>query len=210
MSNIYNTPKDFNPGDPEYLRAEAIEKDKHRGEPDLPLDLPLRGEILLSSSIANMLIGHINFFLQPTETADTLTDIETILTKFKNSLETLRIENKSNDYHFAHELSFLWHAIKMHTAELLPLKKSPVYIESLDMLIQKINLFPKNTDHSLGYYLSEYAGEKWLPFPFIDILNILHEEAILKKSGDTLHDWSLAISAILSTGFTDSKNRPLA
>lgn len=203
MSNIYNNPKDFNPGDPEYLRAEAIGKNKQHEDPIRPIDLPLRGEILLSSNVVNMLISQINFFLESEETTENLTDIETILTKFKNLLELLRIENKSGDYHFAQELSNLWHAIKKHTAELLPLKKSPAYIESLQILIQKMNLFPKNSDHSLGYYLSEYAGEKWLPFPFIDILSALHEEAIVKKSHDTLHDWSLAITAILATGFPD-------
>lgn len=211
MSNIYNTPKDFNPGDPEYLRVEAVGKDKHPEEPPTPINLPLKAEILLSSNIVNGLINQINFFLEHQESHETPTDIQTILKRFKNLLELLRVENKSEDYHFAQNLSDLWHAIKMHTANLLPLKKRPPYVESLDLLVQKINLFPKQSDHSLGYYLSQYAGEKWLLFPFIDILNSLHEEAILKKSNDTLYDWSLAIEAILSTGFINpsiSENPP--
>lgn len=199
MSNIYNSPKDFNPGDPEYLRTEAISKDKQREEPMPPLDLPLRGELILFSSVSELLIDQINMFLKKPKEAEDLNDIQIVLTRFKSFLDQLKDLNTSEDYRFAQSLSELWHAIKKHIAELIPLKKKPIYIESLDLLVKKINSYPKNTDHSLGYYLSEYAGEKWLPFPFIDILNTLHEEAIAKKSSGSLHDWTLAITTILST-----------
>ena len=66
------------------------------------------------------------------------------------------------------------------------------------MLIEEMRLYPLGADHTLGYYLSEYVGQEWLPFPFIDILSTLHKE-YQENASSILGGWISLLDALVSS-----------
>lgn len=95
------------------------------------------------------------------------------LTQLKNSLYEVSKTN-SPDEKTIYELSTSWKNIitdcynieALHTGDFEALSK-------VKKIIEHIQGFPPNDEHSLGYYLSEYLGGDWLPMPFREILNNL-------------------------------------
>jgi hypothetical protein len=65
-------------------------------------------------------------------------------------------------------------------------------------LIDAIQHYPERQQHSLGYYLSEYAGQKWLPFPYMEMIQKIHAEHLKNPTESALAQWTHRIDRLLS------------
>lgn len=95
--------------------------------------------------------------------------------KFHHLLETLKKLDQTDNPHFAQELSEAWHVLTSATPG-----------TPLDELIELANDYPSGDTQSLGFYLTHYAGDHWLPFPFLEILKKLHQGYVLRKTRSEL------------------------
>ena len=107
---------------------------------------------------------------------------------FKTAIETLQNKDKSQDGPFLNHLSELWHQLKDDE------KKFP----ALQSLIESIQTYPPGQDHTLGYYLTEYVGQKWLPFPLMEMVLNLHVQHKKSPLNSTLAGWIQQIDSLLA------------
>lgn len=91
--------------------------------------------------------------------------LEQYLMEFKKSLTILTVEDQSQNQEYVFHLSNVWHALleNLNLVEFLERKKSPL-IARVKVLIQAIRAYPPNEEHSLGFYMTEYA-ERLAPVP---------------------------------------------
>jgi hypothetical protein len=125
------------------------------------------------------------------------------LKAFRSLLLELQEQDLSHQIDFASKLSYAWHAFADHLSlTLRHNRKLPFYQEG-SLLVESILHYPPDGEYSLGYYLSQYAGEKWIPFPFMNILQALHEEHASDPKGSHLEVWTQTISNLIEI-FTKS------
>ncbi|HNA61985.1 MAG TPA: hypothetical protein PKW79_02795 [Rhabdochlamydiaceae bacterium] len=124
--------------------------------------------------------------------------LEHHLDEFKKSLVILSKEDRSRDQAFVINLSGEWHALleNFNLFEFLERKKSP-HIAKVKNLIEAIQSFPPQQEHSLGYYMTAFAGKDWLPFPFMELLQKLHEDHLKNKEKSQLFLWIASIDKLL-------------
>lgn len=133
-------------------------------------------------------------------------ELTTHLKELKELFEKLKAKDLSQNIQFCETLSRLWHAIKKEL-DLVKKAKSSTLIDlkKLDALLKEIGLYPAGTEHSLGYYLTQYTGEKWLPLPFMEILASLHTQFVEKKEGNELGSWTFQLGSLLDK-ITEGRN----
>jgi len=124
--------------------------------------------------------------------------LEHHLDEFKKSLVVLSKEDRSRDQAFVINLSGEWHALleNFNLFEFLERKKSPL-IAKVKNLIEAIQSFPPQQEHSIGYYMTAFAGKDWLPFPFMELLQKLHEDHLKNKEKSQLFLWIASIDKLL-------------
>lgn len=110
------------------------------------------------------------------------------LVSLKKAFEMLEKEDLSEDIQFLNQLSKIWQALLE-----MSLKKDEV-----KTLVQKIQNYPEHEKHTLGYYLSEYAGQKWIPFPYMDLIQKIHSEHQKNPEGSAITEWTQLIDQLLS------------
>lgn len=103
---------------------------------------------------------------------------------FKEALIKLKQEDLSQNIYFLKELSKSWHDITHHFAILYPNKNSTIY-QKIHHLMGLINSYPEGEENTMGFYLSHFAGQDWIPFPYMEILQNLHQE----KNNTHLENW---------------------
>lgn len=174
------------PQDPyERYRIEGIQKDPPHSSDKEPEDPKQKKPTLLVYII--QLIRRLFQLLDAPITRKTPTAARTHLRLFKASLETLQREDRSQDGPFLSHLSELWHEL-LDDAELFP---------SLKPWIGAIQTYPAGQEHSLGYYLTEFVGQKWLPFPFMEMILKLHLQHKRNPLNSTLTQWTRQIDSLL-------------
>ena len=116
------------------------------------------------------------------------------LKRIKKCFQTLMEEDKSQDVNFLSHLANVWlkfiddyYVIKIHNKE---------FFQKIHSFVNEVSHFPEGAEYSLGYYLSEFAGFKWIPFPYMEILKNLHEQYVDDSEGSILKKWSLLIENI--------------
>jgi hypothetical protein len=126
-------------------------------------------------------------------------ELELELSAFKNVLAILTKKDVSRDPDYAQHLSQVWHQLleSANLIEFLERKKTDVLIQ-LKTLIETFNHYPAKQEHSLGYYMTEFAGKEWLPFPFMEQLHLLYEDYVSHKKESQLFHWISSIDLILS------------
>ena len=119
---------------------------------------------------------------------------------FRKLLATLAGEDLSHHPDFNQQLVRVWHTL-LDDCNSSPLKIpfSWDIIDKLNFFIAQIKNFPIGSEHSLGYYFSLHAGDHWIPFPFMDLLQQLHQEFLSSPSTSTLRHWIVLLDEILLT-----------
>lgn len=121
------------------------------------------------------------------------------LTAFKAVLEELANIDKSHDPDFTQRMSLLWQNLYENCIGV-----DPKAIEGDKLAMQILNFvneikdFPPGEDFTLGYYLSEHAGQDWIPFPFMSLLFQLHEAYSVNPDSQLAH-WIYALSEIIGS-----------
>jgi hypothetical protein len=114
----------------------------------------------------------------------------------KSALELLMERDYSQESSFLQELAKLWHQLLKDAAELN--KNSPPYTH-LRALIRELQHYPGHQEHSLAYYLSEYAGQQWLPFPYIEMIKQLHLQHKNAPKTSMLTKWRESLEELISS-----------
>jgi hypothetical protein len=125
--------------------------------------------------------------------------LEHHLIEFKKSLVVLTQEDQSQNQEYVFHLSDVWHALleNLNLVEFLERKKSPL-IAHIKTFIETIRSYPPKEEHSLGFYMTEFAGKDWLPFPFMELLHKLHDDFHKNKEKSQLSQWIASIDLILA------------
>ena len=200
MSNIYNNSPEFDKSDPENIRIKEILADKETRTIHFK-QVRFLSDMLARLHIQELLQELVSGYLEKKGKRLALSEInvEALIKEFSSKFEILAEHNESQNYKFVQSMSDLWHQIIHHINQMDLLMQPPQYLEPLKSVMKQIFQYPQNADHSFGYYLNEYAGAKWLPFPFMDLMNKLHEDAIVHGHRSTLSDWRRSLLLILDS-----------
>jgi hypothetical protein len=198
-NNIFTTVPIYDPSDPQNLKVQKIEATKERNEFITFKDLLIPRKLIIQAYLFQLLKNHLKRNLVGENSNSKISDehLVSILCNLRTLLDRLKKENLSESAPFALELSSCWLAF-LHAKEIeaINLRKGSK-IEKIEELFRMIQSFPKNSDHKLGYYLSQYTGNRWLPFPFMEILKNLHEEALIEQGKSSLHQWTSTLNEIV-------------
>ncbi len=130
----------------------------------------------------------------------------TALEKMRSLILMLMIQDHSRNICYAKELSQTWHQIVEYFTPFAINKTDSTGIKSfVEKFIADIKAYPEKADHPLGYYLQKYAGENWLPVPFISILKNLHNEHVKNGDKSRLNAWFLQLSQLID--YSTSKKK---
>lgn len=188
MSNI---PPNINPFDPlsgRQVRVSEVQGDKHSKEKALPHHPNAKSSAIIEFLCLQLMQKSMQDLRKKRGKSALLSADETVgsaLEKLRGLFTTLSDRDCSEDALFVTDLSRQWHILLRHTPFLIDSQKR----KGAEELMNKLNMYPKNAPKRLGFYLKNYAGEKWLPFPLIEILKALYEEAQLRKEKSTLASW---------------------
>jgi hypothetical protein len=105
-------------------------------------------------------------------------DIVTDLKTFCDLLHQLIQMDVSDHAPFVQNLAAAWHRLlkDIRTLEILE-KKETEFLKRIKSTLNLIRSYPPSSDHPLGFYLEQSPGQQWLPFPLIELLRTLHENA---------------------------------
>ncbi|MDJ0651406.1 MAG: hypothetical protein QNJ27_00075 [Simkaniaceae bacterium] len=122
------------------------------------------------------------------------------LKKFKVLLGMIQDLDQSENSGFCQQLSEAWvcllQDVQMYSSSK---KKQGIDVKQLSLLTTAIDHHPQNEQHKLGYYLSHYAGENWLPIPFRDILKGLYCDHVVNQKNSILSQWVQMIEDLLQS-----------
>ncbi len=188
-NNIFSTIPSYDASDPENLKTQEVGKNKDQGEEILFKNLLLKREWVIQGYLLQLLASRLEKVLdkEKIEASVTETVIYQALNQMRVLLNTLKRKNLSESDSFALELSHCWIAL-LQTRN-----------EKIKLFREKLQSYPTGLDHTLGRYLSQYAGDSWLPFPFMEILKALHEDAVIHQEKSTLHEWTSTLTEIIDT-----------
>jgi hypothetical protein len=121
---------------------------------------------------------------------------------FKQQLVILSLEDQSHNPDYTQHLSDLWHSILEDCNSLSLSPDTSEILTKVKFFISQVQNFPLGADHTLGYYFTEYAGKDWIPFPFMELLQQLHEEYNASPVISVLNNWLSLLNEILAlSGF---------
>ncbi len=118
----------------------------------------------------------------------------------KNLFQILMDSNQSDSGKFCGELSKAWHQL-LQGVQVLERTRRRAFVnpEKLKTLLGEIDNYPPNEEHKLGFYLSKYAGEEWLPLPFRQILKHLFTDHRLNGENSVLSKWVDGFTQLLQS-----------
>lgn len=121
---------------------------------------------------------------------------------FRKMLIILSTEDESHNPEFTQNLSELWHNLLDDCNSLAYSdRSSSAVLTKLNFFLTQVQNYPPGADHTLGYYFTEYAGKEWIPFPFMELLQALHEDFKANPSESVLFNWiSLLNDILVSSG----------
>ena len=122
------------------------------------------------------------------------------LALFGRMLDRISKSDQSYNPDFIRKMSKCWHSVIQDYYYLQSLDAKDFFKPGdMDRLIEKMNSYPENQEHSFGYYLTEYVGEKWLPFPFMECLQKIYEEHQANPNKSFLQSLIVQIHQILAS-----------
>jgi hypothetical protein len=109
------------------------------------------------------------------------------LKELKKSLERLTKENASQDIDYLEHLANVWMQFLDDFAA-FP-KDNKILYAKIKSFVDCVMAYPEKTEYSLGYYLSEFAGFEWIPFPYMEILQNLFLQYQKSPKDSILQEW---------------------
>lgn len=134
----------------------------------------------------------VDFVLQKRHSSKEIAAYEHLLS-LKAIFETLKMEDRSQDTALLEKLSQIWRHLLEDCLHL----EAELANSLMKKLVKKIQDFPEGQTHTFGYYLSEYIDEKWIPFPYMELIQTIHLEHEKDPPSSSLSQWSSLIDEIL-------------
>ena|SRR3990167_7501770 len=120
------------------------------------------------------------------------------LKSLQELLQSLKKIDQSENSQFYQQLSEIWHEL-VDQVEIFARTRIATHVDinKVKTLITDISYYPLNEDHKLGYYLTQYAGESWLPIPLIQIIKNLRKDYLSHKKASVLEKWMELLREII-------------
>ncbi len=186
----------------EEIRISEIEKDKKEKAPPYTGLPASESKPLIFGSLIACFKKIFNSFFPKGKSSLLFFDLQQTLedvAALKKQLQVLSETDQSHNPEYTQQLAELWHNLLDDCNSILTARENqPDNLLNLKIFIDEINHYPSGQDHSLGYYFTKYAGKDWIPFPFMEMLQNLHEECALKPQKATLIKWINSLSDILA------------
>ncbi len=168
----------------------------------IPSNKPIYMTIEMKAILIEFLMinNHLKALQKQIDTFNQFSGTNSILFHLRNLkalFNQLQEEDLSQNIEYAFQLSNAWHGVADHFTLMTKSARKGDFYKEGSLLIESISHYPPHDEHSLGYYLFHYAGENWLPFPFMKLIQSLHEEHINDKFGSHLEIWSQSISQLI-------------
>jgi hypothetical protein len=116
------------------------------------------------------------------------------LASLKTAFNTLKREDRSQDVPFLNQMSAIWHHI---LEDSLKIKRSDPLFHVFDHFLQDVQSYPLGEEFSFAYYLTEYTGQEWLPFPYMDLVHKIHQDYQDNPNLSALERWTRKIDELL-------------
>jgi hypothetical protein len=132
-----------------------------------------------------------------------LLTLHSIFIDFQKTLSKLCPEDLSMQMPYLQELSTDWKNLETIIKQILKFKKTQderiaeVVFRSETFMLE-LNQFRANEQFPLAYYLEKQAGQEWIPFPFMRIVQHLHDEFRTIGVHSTLQKWLYEIDALIA------------
>ncbi|MBS0653543.1 MAG: hypothetical protein JSR39_08500 [Verrucomicrobia bacterium] len=187
----------------EEIRISPIEKDKKGKEEPYKGLPPSTAKPLVFGSLVSYFKRFLNMFFGKGRSPLLFFDQRQMLedvAAFKKLLQILSEDDQSHNPEYTQQLSELWHNLLDDCNSILATSEAaPGNLIKLKVFVDEMYHFPPDEDHTLGYYFTEYAGKDWIPFPFMEILQHLHEECGDAPQKATLVKWVETLTDILAS-----------
>ena len=131
---------------------------------------------------------------QHLKTKATPKQIAEYLSLCSQSVEKLTKENVSQDIDYLEHLANVWMQFLDDFAA-FP-KDNKIIYGKIKSFVDDVMAYPEKTEFSLGYYLSEFAGFEWIPFPYMEILQNLFLQYQKSPRDSVLLQWISQIDEI--------------
>lgn len=174
-------------------RVEGVgEKQSEGGQSGQPgEEPPPKKQEGLIAHLAQILQRAVSYFLEQEGNAET--EVRKNLLLLRNAFEALKQGDRSQDIRFLNELARVWNQSLEDSFSYEPGRASERFKE----LVHRILHYPENQAHTLGYYLTEYAGQKWVPFPYMELIQKIHSEYEKNPPSSPLTEWTLLLDDVL-------------
>jgi len=187
----------------ENIRISRVENDKKRPEDPYTELPPPATRPLVFASLVSVLKKIFTTLFNKGHSHELLFNPEQLLESvatFKTLIEILIEEDQSHNLAFTHQLSQVWHKLQDDCNSILAYsEQAPSYALKTKHFLNALSLYPESEEHSFGFYLTHFAGEDWTPFPFLEMLEHLHQECQTSPENATLVEWLIDLTEILSS-----------
>ena len=174
----------------EEIIVNPIEADKKGGE-DPTWELPRGEKGKFYASMVVLLKRFTSVFSRQKREEFSEDALAADIHSLRDLLDRLKELDQSENAHFAQELSNLWHELLQHVQLASRAKmKTQVELTKVKIVLSDIDHYPPNEERKLGFYLAEFAGEGWLPMPFMEILRKHHDDYKVNKNSSILEKWT--------------------
>ena len=184
-------------------RANPIEADRHAREKFvLEEEAKKKREglygaflVFLGESIKDLGSGFVS--QEKTHSRNTF---EENMKELQTLLQSIQSRDQSKSSQFRQQFSKIWVLLLQDSQVLVHTKRvGEGKLRKISTLLGLIAQYPVAEEHQLGYYLSHYSGEDWLPIPFRDILQRLHNNHVELGMGSVLSRWVELIEDLLQS-----------
>ncbi len=183
------------PPDPYDYRVEEIQKNRDEKEKEKPpSERPF-----LAAFIIHVLKKFFELFEKSRDEkpmAYAETDVREYLAQMRDLFESLKMEDHSQDASFLQRLSQVWMLL---LDGVMQFSRRAVFAVRMQELIQSVQEYPEGQEHSLGYYLTEYAGQKWMPFPYMEIIRSLWADYQEHLEASRLSQWCRDLDEMINS-----------
>ncbi|HSX11087.1 MAG TPA: hypothetical protein VLF94_05180 [Chlamydiales bacterium] len=183
------------PPDPyERYRNEAIDREQQAKRQGWGGDEPPKEKWVLAAYFLSLVRRIVTLLIETPAHSGSKNRVVEGLRSLKAAFEILKIEDRSEDIQFLNHLSKLWQRV---LEDALTLGRDSELSASYKAMIKKIQHFPEHQVHTFGYYLSEYAGQKWIPFPYMEMIQKIHSDHEKNPAASALTEWTALIDQVL-------------
>lgn len=184
--NPVNSPDPY-----DHYRVEGAQSQDQRPPP--PDEEPPQDDQNIIRYLFQMISDKIAHFLSQLKSSQAAADpIRKSLVKLKEFFDTLQEEDRSQDLEFLNEFSKSWNEALEKTSQLS--QGNGLQFKSF---LKSVSHYPENEEHTLGYYLTEFAGQKWIPFPYMDLIQKIHQEHEKSPQTSPLSSWSKKLAELI-------------